>query len=82
MSTRLQQWLNAQPHGAIMRLQSATGIPYRSLHRYITGERTPPLVAAVAISKVTGVPPEDLVAPDMAATAEHPAPPVNTEAAE
>ncbi len=67
--TTLRTWIDAQGRGAIKRLQASTGIPLRSLYRYIDGTRMPPLDHAVALTRETGVAIESLIKP--AATVEH-----------
>lgn len=68
MSTPLRECLKARGHGALQWLHDETGIPLRSLYRYVDAKREPPLHHAVAISKATGVRVEDMVKPTVATT--------------
>jgi hypothetical protein len=50
----LRVWLDTQPLGSITGLARKLGKPYRSLARWVSGERTPCLHDALAISDATG----------------------------
>ena len=51
--TPLRTWLTDQGRGALARLHKHTGIPLRTLHRYINGTTQPPIDVALRISAAT-----------------------------
>lgn len=63
--TPLRTWLAKQKRGSVARLHASTGIPLRTLHRYINGTSQPPIDAALRISAATdhSVSVADLVKP-------------------
>lgn len=68
MDTALRAWVERQPKGGVKRLHEETQIPLRTLHRYLKGERTPPLSEALALSEATA---SAVRVEDMVRTSDH-----------